>query len=84
MSGELFKAKIGAQNMTHVPFRGSGEALPALLAGDVDFSFENRADRVPDDQVRATASTGCDHQRAVALPAGRTDRAVRWRRAGAV
>jgi len=41
MSGELFKAKIGAQNMTHVPFRGSGEALPALLAGDVDFSFEN-------------------------------------------
>ena len=41
MSGDLFKAKIGAQNMTHVPFRGSGEALPALLAGDVDFSFEN-------------------------------------------
>ena len=41
MSGELFKSKIGAPNMTHVPFRGSGEALPALLAGDVDFSFEN-------------------------------------------
>lgn len=41
MSGELFKAKIGAPNMTHVPFRGSGEALPALLSGDVNFSFEN-------------------------------------------
>ncbi|WP_260523662.1 tripartite tricarboxylate transporter substrate binding protein [Pseudomonas sp. DNDY-54] len=40
MSGELFKAMTGA-NMTHVPFRGSGEALPALLSGDVDVSFEN-------------------------------------------
>ncbi|MCG6539591.1 tripartite tricarboxylate transporter substrate binding protein, partial [Pseudomonas sp. KSR10] len=40
MSGELFKAMTGTK-MTHVPFRGSGEALPALLSGDVDVSFEN-------------------------------------------
>ncbi len=40
MSGELFKTMTGTQ-MTHVPFRGSGEALPALLSGDVDVSFEN-------------------------------------------
>ncbi|MBA1273277.1 Bug family tripartite tricarboxylate transporter substrate binding protein [Stutzerimonas azotifigens] len=40
MSGELFKTMTGAK-MTHVPFRGSGEALPALLSGDVDVSFEN-------------------------------------------
>ncbi|MFC3608874.1 Bug family tripartite tricarboxylate transporter substrate binding protein [Stutzerimonas tarimensis] len=40
MSGELFKTMTGTK-MTHVPFRGSGEALPALLSGDVDVSFEN-------------------------------------------
>ncbi|OEY66385.1 Bug family tripartite tricarboxylate transporter substrate binding protein [Marinobacter sp. X15-166B] len=40
MSGELFKS-MTKTNMVHVPFRGSGEALPALLSGDVDVSFEN-------------------------------------------
>ncbi len=40
MSGELFK-NLTQTNLVHVPFRGSGEALPALLAGDVDVSFEN-------------------------------------------
>lgn len=40
MSGELFKTLTGS-NMTHVPFAGSGAALPALLGGDVDVSFEN-------------------------------------------
>jgi tripartite-type tricarboxylate transporter receptor subunit TctC len=40
MSGELFKTLTGT-NMTAVPFAGSGAALPALLGGDVDVSFEN-------------------------------------------
>ncbi|WP_323752974.1 tripartite tricarboxylate transporter substrate binding protein [Marinobacter sp.] len=40
MSGELFK-NLTKSNLVHVPFRGSGEALPALLAGDVDVAFEN-------------------------------------------
>ncbi|HEA50740.1 hypothetical protein LCGC14_1636830 [marine sediment metagenome] len=40
MSGELFKTMTKA-NLVHVPFRGSGEALPALLSGDVDVAFEN-------------------------------------------
>lgn len=40
MSGELFKTLTGS-DMTHVPFAGSGAALPALLGGDVDLSFEN-------------------------------------------
>lgn len=46
MSGELFKAMTGSK-MTHVPFRGSGEALPALLSGDVDVSFENMPTVLP-------------------------------------
>ena len=40
MSGELFKT-LTETNMTAVPFAGSGAALPALLSGDVDVSFEN-------------------------------------------
>lgn len=40
MSGELFKT-LTDTNMTAVPFAGSGAALPALLGGDVDVSFEN-------------------------------------------
>ncbi|WP_434157860.1 Bug family tripartite tricarboxylate transporter substrate binding protein [Stutzerimonas stutzeri] len=46
MSGELFKTMTDTQ-MTHVPFRGSGEALPALLSGDVDVSFENMPTVLP-------------------------------------
>lgn len=40
MSGELFKT-LTETNMTAVPFAGSGAALPALLGGDVNVSFEN-------------------------------------------
>ncbi len=40
MSGELFKT-LTETNLTAVPFAGSGAALPALLGGDVDVSFEN-------------------------------------------
>ncbi|RUR30333.1 tripartite tricarboxylate transporter substrate binding protein [Vreelandella andesensis] len=40
MSGELFKT-LTETNLTAVPFSGSGAALPALLGGDVDVSFEN-------------------------------------------
>jgi len=40
MSGELFK-NMTHTKLVHVPFRGSGEALPALLSGDVDVAFEN-------------------------------------------
>lgn len=40
MSGELFKT-LTETKMTAVPFAGSGAALPALLGGDVDVSFEN-------------------------------------------
>ncbi|MDZ7703783.1 MAG: tripartite tricarboxylate transporter substrate-binding protein [Trueperaceae bacterium] len=46
--------------MTHVPFRGSGEAMPALLAGDVDVMFDNLPARIPHIQsgaLRALAVT---------------------------
>lgn len=59
MSGELFKNLTGTQ-LVHVPFRGSGEALPALLAGDVDVAFENMPTVYPHIQsgkLRALAVT---------------------------
>jgi tripartite-type tricarboxylate transporter receptor subunit TctC len=59
LSGEMFKSRTGAQ-LTHVPFRGSGEAVPALLAGDVDVMFDNLPSAMPQIQsgaLRALAVT---------------------------
>jgi tripartite-type tricarboxylate transporter receptor subunit TctC len=62
MSGELFKTMTGTK-MTHVPFRGSGEALPALLGGDVDVSFENMPtvlSHIKSGKLRALAVTSAE------------------------
>ncbi len=50
MSGEMFKARTGLE-MTHVPYRGSGEAVPALISGDVDVMFDNLPSAMP--QIKA-------------------------------
>jgi len=38
LGGELYKMMMGVQ-LTHVPYRGSGPALTALLAGEVNMVF---------------------------------------------
>jgi tripartite-type tricarboxylate transporter receptor subunit TctC len=35
---ELFKADVGV-NFTHVPFKGAGQSVPAMIAGDVKLGF---------------------------------------------
>jgi tripartite-type tricarboxylate transporter receptor subunit TctC len=35
---ELFKADMGV-NFTHVPFKGAGQSVPAMIAGDVKLGF---------------------------------------------
>lgn len=62
MSGELFKTLTGA-DMTAVPFSGSGAALPALLGGDVDVSFENMPtvySHIQSGDLRALAVTSAE------------------------
>lgn len=55
--GALFVARAGLQAL-HVPFRGAGPAVAALIGGQVDFYFGNSADllsHVKDEHVRIIA-----------------------------
>ncbi|MCZ8149398.1 MAG: tripartite tricarboxylate transporter substrate binding protein [Roseomonas sp.] len=59
LSGELLRMRSGAP-MTHVPYRGSGPALTALIAGEVQFMFDSLATAKPHidaNAVRALAVT---------------------------
>jgi tripartite-type tricarboxylate transporter receptor subunit TctC len=46
ISGELFKAMAGVQ-MQHIPYRGSGQMMPELLAGTVPVAVDNIATAIP-------------------------------------
>lgn len=72
LSGEMFKTRTGL-DMVHVPFRGSSEAIPALMAGDIDVMFDNLPASLPHIQagaLRALAVTTL--HRSKSLPAVRT------------
>jgi len=71
MSAVAFLQAVGmpAESATHVPYRGSGQLVPAMLAGDVDFMFDTPATstaQVRAGAVRALAVTTT--RRASALP----------------
>ncbi|MCC7487349.1 MAG: tripartite tricarboxylate transporter substrate binding protein [Burkholderiales bacterium] len=68
LAGELFKMMAKVQ-ITHVPYRGGAPALTALLAGEVDVSFENALVATPhvrSRRLRALAVTS--GKRMSALP----------------
>ena len=50
MAGELFNVVAGTQ-ITHVPYKGAGPGMTALLAGEVDMMFNGVSAALP--QVRA-------------------------------
>jgi tripartite-type tricarboxylate transporter receptor subunit TctC len=52
---ELFEARTGT-NMVHVPFRGGAPATAALVAGEIDLSFANMTDAMP--QIEAGTVRG--------------------------
>jgi tripartite-type tricarboxylate transporter receptor subunit TctC len=60
LTGELFNARAGV-NMLHVPYKGGGQAISALLAGDVQVAFASSALSLPyvrAGRLRALAYTG--------------------------
>ncbi len=60
MALELLASRTGMP-VTHVPFRGSGLAVPALLGAQVDAMFENPSTALPhvrEGRMRAIAFTG--------------------------
>lgn len=68
MQGELFKQTFGLQ-MTHVPYKGSSQALTDMLAGSVQMMFDNYMFELPHvkaGKVRAIAITAA--KRSTALP----------------
>jgi tripartite-type tricarboxylate transporter receptor subunit TctC len=50
IAGEAFKLQAGV-DLLHVPFKGTGEALAALISGDVDMTFSSTGSALP--QVNA-------------------------------
>lgn len=68
LSSELFKAMTGTF-IVHIPFRGAGPSIAALLAGEIDMMIDNIPPQVPlikSGKVRALAVTS--RQRVAVLP----------------
>jgi tripartite-type tricarboxylate transporter receptor subunit TctC len=61
-SVELFQARTGT-SMVHIPFKGGAPAMAAVLSGDIDLSFGNMTDALPQieaDTVRGLAVTSLE------------------------
>ena len=57
--GEMFKQRLGL-DIVHVPYKGGGPSVQAVVAGEVQFAFENPAPSLPlvrAGNVRALAVT---------------------------
>jgi tripartite-type tricarboxylate transporter receptor subunit TctC len=68
LAGELFKVMTGTY-LTHFPYTGSGPALLALMAGDMDVMFDNLPSSMPHiraGKLKALAVTSA--QPSAALP----------------
>jgi tripartite-type tricarboxylate transporter receptor subunit TctC len=69
LTTEWFMAAAGGLKITHVPYKGTGPGLAALLAGEVDLMFDNLGVSLA--QVRAgrlKALAVCGEKRVAALP----------------
>ena len=68
LAGELFKMKAGV-NLVHVPFRGNGPALTAMLGGQVEVQFPSVAsslEYIRSGKLRGLAISGA--MRSAVLP----------------
>ncbi|MBX9775342.1 MAG: tripartite tricarboxylate transporter substrate binding protein [Xanthobacteraceae bacterium] len=46
LSGELFQLRTGT-SLTHIPFKGWGDCVVALMRGDIDIMFDNVSTALP-------------------------------------
>ncbi|WP_395024066.1 Bug family tripartite tricarboxylate transporter substrate binding protein [Comamonas odontotermitis] len=63
LGAELFKTKMGLQSAEHIPYKGSPQAMGDLMAGSLQFYFENIVTAAPQVQagkVRALAVTSTE------------------------
>jgi tripartite-type tricarboxylate transporter receptor subunit TctC len=68
LSGELFKMMTGV-NITHVPYKGTGAAITALISGEAQLAFLSLPPCVPQIQAgRLRAIAIGSSKRSVALP----------------
>jgi tripartite-type tricarboxylate transporter receptor subunit TctC len=68
IAGESFKLAAGV-DLLHVPFKGTGDALAALISGDVDLTFSSTGSAIP--QVKGgklTLLAVCSPKRLPAFP----------------
>jgi tripartite-type tricarboxylate transporter receptor subunit TctC len=68
VSGELFNTMAGVKT-THVPYKGRAMAIPDLLAGQIQFMFDNMPSALPvvkEGKLRAIAQTSA--KRSAAAP----------------
>jgi len=68
LAGELFKTMTGT-NLVHVPYKGGGPALTALIAGDIPVAFIELTAALPQirgGKIRGLATTGSRRPAAVA------------------
>lgn len=68
MAGELFR-QMAAIELTHIPYRGGGQAVSDLISGQISMSIEGMNVQLPfvrSGQIRALAVTG--RERSPALP----------------
>ncbi len=68
LTGEMFKSAAGV-DMVHIPYKGDGPALAAVMGGEVQCTFANLSVALPQvkgGKVKAIAVTSA--QRATALP----------------
>ena len=72
MSAELFRLMTGTE-LLHIPYKGSGQAMPDVISGRVSMMFENMpgaVGHIKGGKVRVLAVTGL--QRTPALPDAKT------------
>lgn len=66
LTAELFKQLTHLEHMEHIPYKGAGEAVSAVVAGDVQFTFvslPSAKSLIGNDKVRMLGLTGAEKSR---------------------